>query len=102
MSKATLRLLHTGMPEEIHVEALINIFLHFLKLHECIYFCSTRYRYVDLGEIKKAAANFLVLVKLKVMDDNVCKLHIGPRAEALAHSQIFFIFCCPLLPQYLY
>ena len=48
---------------------------------------------MDLGEIKKAAANFLVLVKLKVMDDNVCKLHIGPRAEALAHSQIFLIFC---------
>ena len=42
---------------------------------------------MDLGEIKKAA-NFLVVVKLKVMDDNVCKLHIGPRAEAgrsLAH-----------------
>ena len=47
---------------------------------------------MDLGEIKKAAANFLVLVKLKVMDDNVCKLHIGPRAEALAHSQIFLFF----------
>ena len=45
---------------------------------------------MDLGEIKKAAANFLVLVKLKVMDDNVCKLHIGPRAQAFAHSQFFF------------
>ena len=51
--------------------------------------------YLDLGEIKKAA-NFLVLVKLKVMDDNVCKLHIGPRAEALAHSEILFFL--PLLP----
>ena len=49
---------------------------------------------MDLGEIKKAAANFLVLVKLKVMDDNVCKLHIGPRAEALAHSQIFCFLPC--------
>ena len=46
---------------------------------------------MDLGEIKKAA-NFLVLVKLKVMDDNVCKLHIGPRAQAFAHS-IFFMNC---------
>ena len=80
------------------VRALTTPYVVYItKLQECVYFCSTRYRYVDLGEIKKAAANFLVLVKLKVMDDNVCKLHIGPRAEALAHSQIFYFFaalCC--------
>ena len=46
---------------------------------------------MDLGEIKKAA-NFLVVVKLKVMDDNVCKLHIEPRANA--HMPLFL----PLLP----
>ena len=44
---------------------------------------------MDLGEIKKAA-NFLVVVKLKVMDDNVCKLHIGPRAEAARSLTHFF------------
>ena len=53
------------------------------------------YRYVDLGEIKKAA-NFLVLVKLKVMDDNVCKLHIGPRAEAARSLTHFFLLLLPL------
>ena len=42
------------------------------------------------SEIKKAT-NFLGLVKLKVMDDNVCKLHIGPRAKA--HAPFL-----PLLP----